>query len=94
MESLEPAPELSLLQRIRNAWEFSNLMQFIFTFGKAVKIDEDFSIEVRTLETAHALSSHHKRISLHYMIHCRVFADGNRIRSLKPNALKWGHQRN
>ncbi|KAL8667454.1 MAG: hypothetical protein Q9202_000670 [Teloschistes flavicans] len=45
MESLEPAPELSLLQRIRNAWEFSNLMQFIFTFGKAVKIDEDFSIE-------------------------------------------------
>ena len=46
MESSEPAPELSLLQRIRNTWEFSNLMQFIFIFGKAVKIDEDFSIDV------------------------------------------------
>ncbi|KAL8776637.1 MAG: hypothetical protein Q9203_003112 [Teloschistes exilis] len=45
MESSEPAPELSLIQRIRNTWEFSNLMQFIFTFGKAVKIDEDFNIE-------------------------------------------------
>lgn len=46
MESSEPAPEPTLLQRIRNTWEFSNLMQFIFIFGKAVKIDEDFSIEV------------------------------------------------
>ncbi|KAL8913151.1 MAG: hypothetical protein Q9171_001945 [Xanthocarpia ochracea] len=45
MESSEPAPELSLLQRIRNTWEFSNLMQFIFIFGRAVKIDEDFSID-------------------------------------------------
>ncbi|KAL8752967.1 MAG: hypothetical protein Q9199_005374 [Rusavskia elegans] len=45
MESSEPAPESPLLQRIRNTWEFSNLMQFIFIFGKVVKIDEDFSIE-------------------------------------------------
>ncbi|KAL8698720.1 MAG: hypothetical protein Q9201_006419 [Fulgogasparrea decipioides] len=45
MESLEPSPETSLLQRLRNTWEFSNLMQFIFIFGKAVKIDEDFTIE-------------------------------------------------
>ncbi|KAL8950123.1 MAG: hypothetical protein Q9222_003823 [Ikaeria aurantiellina] len=45
MESSEPAPQLSLLQRIRNTWEFANLMQFIFIFGKAVKIDEDFTIE-------------------------------------------------
>ncbi|KAL8650275.1 MAG: hypothetical protein Q9226_005210 [Calogaya cf. arnoldii] len=45
MESSEPAPESSLLQRIRNTWEFANLMQFIFIFGKAVKIDEDFSID-------------------------------------------------
>lgn len=51
MESSEPAseqtPEISLLQRIRNTWEFSNLMQFIFIFGKAVKIDDDFTIDVR-----------------------------------------------
>ncbi len=46
MESSEPPPEMSLLQRIRNTWEFSNLMQYIFIFGKAVKIDEDFSIDV------------------------------------------------
>ncbi|KAL8875321.1 MAG: hypothetical protein Q9198_006301 [Flavoplaca austrocitrina] len=45
MESSEPPPEMSLLQRIRNTWEFSNLMQYIFIFGKAVKIDEDFSID-------------------------------------------------
>ncbi|KAL8712335.1 MAG: hypothetical protein Q9220_003486 [cf. Caloplaca sp. 1 TL-2023] len=45
MESSEPAPELTFRQRIRNTWEFANLMQFIFIFGKAVKIDEDFTIE-------------------------------------------------
>lgn len=49
MESTEPASEPSLLQRIRNTWEFANLMQFIFIFGKAVKIDEDFTIDVRFL---------------------------------------------
>ncbi|KAL9598210.1 MAG: hypothetical protein Q9219_004630 [cf. Caloplaca sp. 3 TL-2023] len=45
MESSEITPEPSLLQRIRNTWEFSNLMQFIFIFGKAVKIDEDFTVD-------------------------------------------------
>ncbi|KAL8907076.1 MAG: hypothetical protein Q9207_001617 [Kuettlingeria erythrocarpa] len=44
MESSEPAAP-SLLQRIRNCWEFSNLMQFIFIFGKAVRIDEDLTID-------------------------------------------------
>ncbi|KAL8929910.1 MAG: hypothetical protein Q9208_001054 [Pyrenodesmia sp. 3 TL-2023] len=45
MESSEPAAAPSLLQRIRDCWEFSNLMQFIYIFGKAVKIDEDFTID-------------------------------------------------
>lgn len=27
-------------------WEFANIMQYIYIFGKAVKIDEDFDIEV------------------------------------------------
>ncbi|ETI21945.1 hypothetical protein G647_06015 [Cladophialophora carrionii CBS 160.54] len=48
MEASEPQEkkeETSLLQRIRNMWEFASVMQFIFTFGKAVKIDEDFDIE-------------------------------------------------
>ncbi|KIW18765.1 hypothetical protein PV08_03054 [Exophiala spinifera] len=35
----------SILQRIRNMWEFASIMQFIFIFGKAIKIDEDFDIE-------------------------------------------------
>ena len=42
----EKIPVLSLLQRVRNMWEFASIMQFIFVFGKAVKIDEDFDIEV------------------------------------------------
>ncbi len=28
-------------------WEFASVMQFIFMFGKALKIDDDFDIEVR-----------------------------------------------
>lgn len=27
-------------------WEFASVMQYIFMFGKAVKIDDDFDIEV------------------------------------------------
>ena len=49
METSEPTQkqeEPSLLQRIRNMWEIASVMQYIFTFGKAVKIDEDFDIEV------------------------------------------------
>ena len=47
MESSEPATEQGLLDRVRNKWEFANIMQYIFIFGKAVKIDEDLTIEVR-----------------------------------------------
>jgi hypothetical protein len=32
--------EFSTLQKIRNMWEFASLMQYIFFFGKAVKIEE------------------------------------------------------
>lgn len=46
MESSEPIADTSMLDRLRNMWEFSNLMQYIFIFGKAVKIDEDLTIEV------------------------------------------------
>ncbi|EXJ85033.1 hypothetical protein A1O3_05708 [Capronia epimyces CBS 606.96] len=44
-ETEEKKQEPSLLSRIRNMWEFASVMQYIFTFGKAVKIDEDFDIE-------------------------------------------------
>ncbi|RMD40870.1 hypothetical protein DV735_g4259, partial [Chaetothyriales sp. CBS 134920] len=34
-----------LITKIRNMWEFASIMQFIYLFGKVVKIDEDFDIE-------------------------------------------------
>jgi hypothetical protein len=49
MESVEPPKERGLLERIRNMWEFANLAQWIFIFGRAVKIDENMDIEVRPL---------------------------------------------
>ena len=49
MEASEPDPEPSVLDKLRNMWEFANLMQYIFIFGDAVKIDKDLDIEVRFL---------------------------------------------
>ncbi|KAI1980875.1 hypothetical protein LOZ53_006127 [Ophidiomyces ophidiicola] len=34
-----------LLHRLRNSWEFANLVQYIYMFGKAMKINDDFDIE-------------------------------------------------
>lgn len=48
----EKKQEPGLLQRIRNMWEFASVMQYIFMFGKAVKIDDDFDIEVRLVPLA------------------------------------------
>ncbi|KAI9835026.1 MAG: hypothetical protein M1837_003969 [Sclerophora amabilis] len=45
MEADEPPKDPPLLDRIRNMWEFANLMQYLFTFGKAVKIDDELGIE-------------------------------------------------
>jgi cytochrome c oxidase assembly factor CtaG len=39
--------EQSTLHKIRNMWEFASVMQYIYIFGKVVKVDEDFDIEVR-----------------------------------------------
>jgi len=51
--SAEPALEQPMLKKLRNTWEFSNLMQYIYTFGKAVKIDQDLDIEVRLSALPH-----------------------------------------
>ena len=46
-------------------WEFASVMQFIFIFGKAVKIDDDFDIEVwpfphlRPCKSLHTLAAEH-----------------------------------
>ncbi|KAK4697478.1 hypothetical protein P7C71_g603, partial [Lecanoromycetidae sp. Uapishka_2] len=45
MEAMEPAPEPTMLDRIRNTWELANIMQYIYIFGRVVKIDEDLTIE-------------------------------------------------
>ncbi|KAI1843381.1 hypothetical protein JX266_010378 [Neoarthrinium moseri] len=44
-----PKEPTTLLHRIRNTWQFANLFQWIFLFGKVVKIDE--SIDIDVLET-------------------------------------------
>ena len=53
---METAPELpppsppqapSLLMQIRNRWEFANLVQYIYLFGDALKIDKEIDVEVR-----------------------------------------------
>ncbi|PYH42099.1 putative PHD finger domain protein [Aspergillus saccharolyticus JOP 1030-1] len=41
----QPLEEQGLLQKLRNCWEFANVMQYIAIFGKIMKIDEDFGIE-------------------------------------------------
>lgn len=53
-EPVEPPRDETMLTKLRNMWEFSNLMQYIFIFGRAIKIDEDFDIEVYVV----AQSSH------------------------------------
>lgn len=45
-EPVMPPKEPSLLERIRNMWQFANLSQWIFQFGGAVKIDENLDISV------------------------------------------------
>ncbi|RAL17209.1 putative PHD finger domain protein [Aspergillus homomorphus CBS 101889] len=41
----QPPEEQGFLQKLRNCWEFANVMQYIAIFGKLMKIDEDFGIE-------------------------------------------------
>jgi hypothetical protein len=48
MEDVEPQVERSMIERIRNMWEFANLAQWIYIFGKAVKINDDLDIEVQS----------------------------------------------
>jgi hypothetical protein len=49
MEAEEAPREPSTLDKLRNMWEFANLMQYINIFGDAVKIDPDFDIQVHII---------------------------------------------
>jgi hypothetical protein len=42
----EKEQQPSVLHRIRNMWQFANLCQWIYLFGKAVKINDDIDIDV------------------------------------------------
>lgn len=44
----EVSAELSTLKRIRGMWEFAAFMQYLWFFGKAVKV-EDVDVEVGLL---------------------------------------------
>lgn len=37
--------EPSLLHQLRNMWQFANLCQWIYIFGKVVKIDDRYDTE-------------------------------------------------
>ena len=63
MESSEPAPEKSLLDKIRSTWEFANIMQYIFIFGKAVKIDEDLTSNQDPRQSSQILACHFSNTS-------------------------------
>ncbi|KAH8158128.1 hypothetical protein CIB48_g10117 [Xylaria polymorpha] len=41
----QPPADSDLLQRIRNSWQFANLFQWIYLFGRVVKIDENIDID-------------------------------------------------
>jgi hypothetical protein len=56
MEASEAPREPTMIERLRNMWEFANLAQWIFIFGRAVKIDENIGIEV-TLSLSLSLPS-------------------------------------
>ncbi|ESZ93637.1 hypothetical protein SBOR_5986 [Sclerotinia borealis F-4128] len=50
MEATEVPKEPSMIDRLRNMWEFANLAQWIFIFGRTVKIDENIGIEELEME--------------------------------------------
>ncbi|KAI9674543.1 MAG: hypothetical protein M1817_001881 [Caeruleum heppii] len=53
MEANESDAGLSTIDRLRNMWEFANLMQYLYIFGRAVKIEEDLDIEMFETECLH-----------------------------------------
>ncbi|GAB7348671.1 hypothetical protein MBLNU459_g7034t1 [Dothideomycetes sp. NU459] len=42
---VEEIKDNPLLTKLRNMWEFASFMQYLFIFGRAVKVDEDFDMD-------------------------------------------------
>lgn len=88
MEASEPAPESTMLDRLRNTWEFSNIMQYIYIFGRVVKIDEDLTIEVLSPIEYSIFLVTRERLS-YLMRHFMLIA--YQLRTLKPNVSNLNH---
>ncbi|PQE11163.1 PHD-finger domain-containing protein [Rutstroemia sp. NJR-2017a BVV2] len=58
MEASEAPREPTMIERLRNMWEFANLAQWIFIFGRAVKIDENIVLPEIGLALLKFASSH------------------------------------
>lgn len=63
METSELPKETSLLEKLRNMWEFASLNQYIYTFGDAVKIDKDLDIEVPPTHSLHIPMGHFRSLA-------------------------------
>ncbi|KAI5285221.1 hypothetical protein KEM54_000741, partial [Ascosphaera aggregata] len=50
-ERVQPAEGQGLLLRIRNMWEFAALVQYIYSFGKYMKIPEEYDIDLLEIES-------------------------------------------
>lgn len=44
--AMEETKENETLIALRNMWQFAAFMQYLFLFGKVVKVDEDFDMDV------------------------------------------------
>ncbi|PKS07863.1 hypothetical protein jhhlp_006471 [Lomentospora prolificans] len=67
LEEVEASPigeEEALLHRIRNMWQFANLCQWIYIFGKAVKIPDEIDVELMEEECLRPNSTILKDIGL------------------------------
>ncbi|KAI0404916.1 hypothetical protein F4802DRAFT_564721 [Xylaria palmicola] len=57
-EAAHQAPsEPDLLHRVRNSWQFANLFQWIYLFGRVVKIDENIDVDDLEAECLKPVSS-------------------------------------
>lgn len=88
MEASEPALEPTMLDKLRNTWEFANIMQYIYIFGRVVKIDEDLTIEVLSpYITTHPLGSVEEAVISNKTFYAdRIPTQDLEIECLKPEA--------
>ncbi|KAI9799336.1 MAG: hypothetical protein M1825_004829 [Sarcosagium campestre] len=101
LKSEEPIAAPSLLTRIRNMWQFANLVQFLFIFGNALRLGDDFDIEdleQECLKTGHSEKLSHigmvllKFLSSHRGLTPELFDEYTRrqYQSKRPSANPFG----